>query len=228
MMTRAAPIAAIFLAAAQLTHAGTVEFPLQIGGAYSVPVTSIKELRYRKTIRQKYDFSCGSAALSTLLTYHYSYPVTEQGVFEEMWMHGDRSRIQREGFSLLDMKMFLKNHGFQANGYQVPLAKLAQARIPAIVLLRENGYSHFVVVKGIRDNRILIGDPAGGTKAMTLSHFESIWINQIVFIIENNVQLATFNSDSDWRAAPRAPLVNGINREGLSSIVLPKMGPSDF
>jgi len=228
MPLRTAAIALMMSASAPMAMAGTVETPVQIGGAYSVPVTSIKEARFRSTIRQQYDFSCGSAAISTLLTYHYNYPVTEQQVFMEMFQRGDQFKIRREGFSMLDMKQFLEQHGFQANGYQAPLSALEKEKIPAIVLLRENGYSHFVVVKGVRDDRVLIGDPAGGTKAMARDRFESLWINHILFVVINNKQLAQFNKDSDWRIAPRAPLYSGIDREGLTTLLLPKMGSSDF
>ena len=54
---------------------------------------------------QQYDFSCGSAALATLL----------------------------------DMKNFLEARGFQADGFQQPLGKLAEAGIPSIVLISEVG-----------------------------------------------------------------------------------------
>jgi predicted double-glycine peptidase len=61
--------------------AGSIDM-LGTGGAlYSVPVTSLKEARFLRTIHQRFDFSCGSAAVATLLTYQYGYPVTEQAVF---------------------------------------------------------------------------------------------------------------------------------------------------
>src|SRR5690348_2263062 len=101
-------ITALLAAATQTVSAGSVSLPVQSGGAFKVPVVSLKEERFRATIRQQYDFSCGSAALSTLLTYHYNYPVSEQAVFAEMFQRGDRQRIQRQGFSLLDIKMFLE------------------------------------------------------------------------------------------------------------------------
>lgn len=228
MKTRALVFAVMAGCAAQNALAGSVDLPLQVGGAYSVPTTSIKEGRFRATVRQQYDFSCGSAALSTLLTHHYGFPVTEQVVFEEMFQRGDQAKIRQEGFSLLDIKQFLEKHGFQADGFEAPLDKLESVGIPAIVLLKENGYSHFVVVKGVRNNRVLVGDPAGGTRAMTRDHFESIWMNQILFVVSNKQEIAKFNSESDWTAAPRAPLGNGVNRNGLSGLLLPKLGPSDF
>src|SRR6218665_2475537 len=114
---------------------GTVE----VDGTFSVPTVSMKEGRYLATERQQFDFSCGSAALSTLLTHHYGHPVTEQAVFEAMYREGDQAKIQHEGFSLLDMKRYLEANGFEADGFEAPLEKLAAAKIPAIALINESG-----------------------------------------------------------------------------------------
>lgn len=223
-----AALVVIGLCQAGACLADTVNLPFQIGGAFAVPVVSLKEARYRAMIRQQYDFSCGSAALSTLLTYQYGHPVTEQAVFEEMFRHGDRAKIQREGFSLLDMKRYLEAHGFEANGFEAPLDRLASAGIPAIVLINDKGYNHFVVIKGIGDGRVLIGDPSGGTRALTRAAFDALWTNGILFVIGNRQGEARFNLASDWSAAPRAPIGNVIGRDGLGALVLPKLGPSDF
>jgi predicted double-glycine peptidase len=213
---------------AGVCFADTVNLPYQIGGAYTVPVTSMKSARFSAMIHQQYDFSCGSAALSTLLTYHYGFRVTEQTVFEEMFANGDKDKIRRDGFSLFDMKRYLENHGFHADGFEAPLAKLEDAGIPAIVLINENGYNHFVVVKGIRDGRVLIGDPSGGVRAVAKPAFETLWTNGIIFVVTNRQEMAKFNVASEWAAMPRAPLAEAISRDGLSAIVLPKFGPSDF
>lgn len=227
-MKRATLLAALALLACSGVRAGSIEVPLQIGGAFSVPATSLKEARFRATVRQQYDYSCGSAALSTLLTHHYRYAVNEQQVFEEMFQRGDREKIRREGFSLLDMKRYLDAHGFEADGFEAPLQELASASIPAIVLVNESGYNHFVVVKGLRNGRVLIGDPAGGTRSLSLSDFQAIWVSRILFIIGNQREGALFNVATDWSAAPQAPIGGGIDRNGLSGIVLPRLGPSDF
>ncbi len=57
--------------------AASVSVPGAQGQGISLRLTSLKEARFRNTIRQKYDFSCGSAAVATLLTYQYGYPVNE-------------------------------------------------------------------------------------------------------------------------------------------------------
>ncbi len=220
--------AALTCLAAPAVEAGSLELPFQIGGAYNVSVRSLKEARFSATTRQQFDFSCGSAALSTLLTHHYKYPVTEDKIFEEMFVRGDQAKIRVEGFSLLDMKRYLEAHGFEADGYQEPLDKLVSANIPAIVLVNENGYNHFVVVKGIRGGRVLLGDPAGGTRAMTVASFQAVWSNQVLFVISNRQENAGFNVAADWQTAPSSPLAGAVGREGLAGIVIPKLGPADF
>lgn len=204
-----------------------VELPIQSGGMFSVPVASIKGLHFRNTMHQQYDFSCGSAALATLLTHHYAYPVSEQDVFREMYERGDKTKIQKEGFSLLDMKNYLEARSFEADGFVAEIEQLLTAGIPAIALIKENGYHHFVVVKGLRKDRVLIGDPSAGTRAMPYAKFKELWVNRILFVIRNKLELAKFNTDADWRGAPRAPYGDGVYRGAVESM-LPKRGPSDY
>jgi predicted double-glycine peptidase len=198
------------------------------GNTYTVHLTSLKEARYKSTIHQKYDFSCGSAAVATLLTYQYGYPMNEQVAFEQMYTHGDQAKINKEGFSLLDIKRFLGTNGFEADGFKVPLDRLEKENLPAIVLINEKGYHHFVVIKGMRNDRVLVGDPARGTRVIPLSHFMTVWTNGLLFVIHNRRNLAVFNSPGDWKVAPMAPLSTGIDRDGLFNLVMPKRGPDDL
>lgn len=197
-------------------------------GAYSLRMTSLKEARFRTTVAQRYDFSCGSAATATLLTYQYDLPVSEKDVFVQMYNNGDQVKIRKQGFSLLDMRRYLRSKGFEADGFELPLEKLQEEGVPAIVLLNDRGYRHFVVVKGLRNGRVLLGDPARGTRAMPRSRFEALWDNRILFVVHNRRETALFNQTRDWKTAPPAPLDAGIQRDGLRNIVVPKRGPSDF
>lgn len=129
---------------------------------------------------------------------------------------------------MLDMKNYLTAHGFQADGFELPLAKLLEAGLPAIVLIVEKDYHHFVVIKGLRDGRILIGDPSNGTRSVSQAAFESSWHNKLLFVIHNQQTLAMFNREGDWQVAPRAPLATGVLLDGLGRVTLPKLGPSDF
>ena len=211
-----------------LEPAHSAELGMPGGVAFTVPVSSMKELRFQATLRQQYDFSCGSAALATLLTHHYHFPVDEQTLFKEMFLHGDQQKIRREGFSLLDMQRYLATRGFQADGFALPLQKLFDAKLPAIVLIDEKGYHHFVVIKGAADGRILLGDPASGTRAIARTRFEEIWVNKMLFVIHDAPGEPSFNAMADWRAAPRAPLGDGVGNTGQQLATLPKFGPGDF
>lgn len=232
MITQKAARACVVLAVLAFSwagvSAGTVELVDVAGGSFSVPVTSLKEARYKKTIRQREDFSCGSAAIATLLTYHYQYPISEREVLEAMYARGDQQKIRKEGFSLLDMKRYLETLGFQSNGFHAPLNKLMETTTPAIVLIRENGYNHFVVVKGLTEREVLVGDPATGTRVVPRARFESQWLNKLVFVIHGRGVKGWFNARADWRIRPSAPLGDALSGDSLANVTLSRMGPSDF
>lgn len=210
------------------TQAGTLEVRPPHSGVYSVRLTSLKEARFSRTVQQKYDYSCGSAATATLLTYQYGVPVTEADVFKQMYVRGDQQKIRREGFSLLDMKNFLQANGFEADGFELPLEKLSEEGLPAIVLLNDRGYRHFVVVKGLQSGRVLLGDPSRGTRAMPRRRFEQLWDNRVLFVVHNRRALARFNHPQDWRTAPPAPLASGVQRDGLRNVVIRRLGVGDI
>lgn len=208
--------------------AGSLQMIGVAGADYRLHATTLQELRFRNTIRQQYDFSCGSAAVATLLTYQYHFPVSERTAFAAMFAHGDRVKITREGFSLLDIKRFLAAYGFEADGFVAPLSALQQAGLPAIALIDERGYHHFVVIKGVLAGRVLIADPAKGNRSLPRARFEKLWKNHLLFVVHNRRGLAIFNSRDDWRAAPMAVLDAGIDRNALYNTVMPKSGIAGF
>jgi len=174
--------------------------------AVTMDVDSFQEKKYKATFAQQYDFSCGSAALATLLTYNYNIRVTEQDVFKNMIENGDKKVISESGFSLLDLKNFLTRHGLESNGYRAPLSKLAQVGVPAIVLVNVRGYSHFVVLEGIHGGWVLLSDPANGMRSEAIGEFERQWTG-IFFLIVTNAEQAQkrFNDPARWAAAPLPP-----------------------
>ena len=208
--------------------AGEVDLGSTAGTQASMRVKSWQQMRFANTVRQQYDFSCGSAALATLLTYHYNHPVTEAVIFEAMFRAGDQQKIRQQGFSLLDMQIFLRSRGFQADGFELPLEKLAAAKLPAIVLVSDQGYNHFVVLKGLADGRVLLGDPSTGARAVSLARFRELWRNKLLFVIHGYDGAVAFNGAPDWRTAPTVPLGQAIDTATLAGVTLPKFGPGDF
>ncbi|MCW3481874.1 C39 family peptidase [Neisseriaceae bacterium JH1-16] len=199
------------------------------GTSYSVKVTSYKQLTFRNTVRQQYDFSCGSAALATLLNYHYEYPTSEATIFSGMYSQGDRVKIRRFGFSMGDMQRYLASRGIPSNGYDIDLSKLAEVNVPAIVLLNLGGYNHFVVVTGIRDDAVAVSDPAIGAKVYPRDQFEKMW-GKVAFLITARADLGAkyFNRPVDWKVNEKAPLLTAVPNPSLYNWTLMMRGPTDF
>ena len=209
-------------------HAGSVEITPAAGLSATVPVKSIKELKYRAVIRQQFDFSCGSAAVATLLTHHYATPVGEKEVFLAMYQKGNRAAIHREGFSLLDMKQYLDERGYRADGLYASLDDLARVGIPAIVLIEVNGYKHFVVVKGVNSNEVMVGDPAAGLKLYRRADFEKLWTNGILFVVRSRPDIGRKNFNAEWSNIARAPMGDVLSRDTLANITLLRPTANDF
>jgi len=199
------------------------------GYTFNAPVKTLKELRFRRVVKQEYDFSCGSAAIATLLTYHYGRPTLEDTALQAMFAVGDKEKIRHEGFSMLDMKTYLESLGYRAEGYKVSLDKVAEVGVPGIVLIKSNGYLHFVVLKGVRGDQVLVGDSALGTKFMTREKFLDIW-NGVFLVILSGLKEAKneFNRDQDWEGQVTAPLGGALSRDSLATMTLLMPGRNNF
>jgi predicted double-glycine peptidase len=197
------------------------------GGSFTLPIDSMKQVRFGTIVRQEQDWSCGSAAVATLLTYHYNHPMTEAEALSAMFARGNQAKIRREGFSLLDIKRFLEALGYQANGFETSIDRLARVNVPAIVIINDNGYNHFVVVKGLRHGNVLLGDPAKGNRVVSRTAFDAMWQSRIVFVITSRREGVAFNFSEDWRFMA-APLGEGVGRDALGSMLLARPGPNDF
>jgi len=164
-------------------QAGQVPFAVLPGGAIAFKqVESIRERRFSNLVEQKTDFSCGAAALATILREAYRFDVDETFVINGMLAGADHELVRTQGFSMLDMKRYVENLGMRARGYRVPAAGLAQLKVPAIVLQEIRGYKHFVVLQRTENDWVYIGDPVFGHKRYLVEDFLKGW-NGIVFAV---------------------------------------------
>lgn len=213
-------LAASFAAALSVSAGAPASAQVAIveGGAnYSLNVISMRDIPFRTVVRQQYDYSCGSAALATLLSYHYGLRVDEGQVFKAMYESGDQTKIRDVGFSLLDMKRYLESRGLTADGYRANFDQLAAAKAPALLVVRTGTYRHFVVLKGVRDDKVLIGDPALGLKIYDREEFMQMW-NGVAFAIHDSPTRAPrYNREEEWRPWAIAPLGMPLDNRSLSS-----------
>jgi len=140
------------------------------------PVRSLLEIRHEALVAQRWDNSCGAAALATVLRYYKGVPTDEEAVARGMLRQTDPLRVRvRGGFSLLDMQRYLARIGLRGDGYtHMTLTDLAQ-RAPVIVPITVHGFPHFVVVRGVTATGVNIGDPSFGNYEMEQPAFAAIW-----------------------------------------------------
>lgn len=179
-------------------------------GDFRVSVMSWWDIPFRSIVRQQHDFSCGSAAVATLLTHHYGRPTAEREAFVTMWRDGDQERIRKTGFSMFEMKTFLDGLGYPTIGVRLSMDQMRKIDRPVIVLIDLKGYKHFVVVKGVRGDRILLGDPTLGLTEYDLADFEAIWNGIALAVTEPPEGVApAFDLAGDWGPWSQAPLDAG-------------------
>jgi hypothetical protein len=214
-----AAFGALLGALALTVSAEAADFGVIAGGVRpDIEVSTLRERKFERVVRQKFDFSCGSAALATLLTQHYGRPTAETDAFRKMWAVGDQARIKEVGFSLLEMQRYLKDAGLKADGFKLTLDRVAEVGVPGIALIDVKGYKHFVVIKGVDDRRVLIGDPSAGVYSRSRKDFEKQW-DGVILYIRSDVQQgkASFNMAADWDLAPGGPGRRAMDRQTLQS-----------
>jgi len=198
----------IFLVA--LTSPAGAEVPFHVPGStlLNKPVVSLAELRFKNIVRQAYDVSCGAAALATIFNYYYGERVGEQELVREMLELGDKEKIRKEGFSLLEIKRFAERQGYVSRGYRLGDVKdLTRLTVPAITLSNVRGYAHFVVIKGVAGGQVFIADPAFGNRSRPLDAFANEWNGVILLVLS-----ATREANSAFTLDPtlKAPVSSVI------------------
>lgn len=145
------------------------------------PVRSLLELRQQNVVLQQWDLSCGAAALATVLRYQFGEAVTERevalGLIDRPEYYDNPNLVRaRQGFSLLDLKRFVEERGYQGVGLgRLTLSNLIR-RAPVIVPVDLQGFPHFVVFRGATSKRVLLADPAFGNVTVTRAIFGDAWI----------------------------------------------------
>lgn len=184
-------IAANNIAVVEEQPAGIVQYehPTRLGpiAERNVIVKPDSVVKYHGIVRQAYDYSCGSAALTTLLNGYLGRQFQERQVMEGLLRFGETDKIvERRGFSLLDMKRLVTALGHPSGGFRATTKDLVVLDHPAIAPIGYAGFKHFVVVKGFRDGRVFVADPALGNISFTIERFEQVWLDNVLFIVFPN------------------------------------------
>jgi predicted double-glycine peptidase len=160
-----------------------------------VVLHTLKELRDQNVVKQSLDYSCGAAALATLMVYYYGEPTSEAEILDllktKLTPEELAGKAQR-GFSLFDLKRVAQEKGYQAAGFRLALNQLQQLAAPVIVYLEPRQYRHFAVLRGVRNGMVYLADPARGNLRMRIDQFLDEWQGHIILALgkagEENIQ----------------------------------------
>lgn len=154
---------------------------------YSKPVRSLLEIRSQGVVMQKWDISCGAAALTTVMTYGFNDPTPERLAARWMLAHGNLEKIKSQhGFSLLDLKKFSESRGYAAKGMKdLTRDQLAELRYAIVPVIEYGVNPHFIVVRESRpDGTLDIADPGFGNRTMDIEQFSEVWQGKVAFVLE--------------------------------------------
>lgn len=161
------------------SYKGPARLPLGFNGYRADrSVSSYYDIQYRYVEKQKYDYSCGTGALATLVNYYFGKNITEKEIIKLIFK-GKSKKEQRtvieKGFSLLDLKEAAVGFGYIAEGYRLRPEQLRQLSGPVIVFIHPDGYKHFAICKGVRGSSIYLADPSLGNVRRPFELFNTYW-----------------------------------------------------
>ena len=160
----------------------------------------MKDLRDENVVKQRFDYSCGAAALATILTFGFGDKVSERQILIQLFnlLSADEKEISRKtGFSLLDLQRVAHARGYKAQGFRLAPQYLGKLSGPVIVFIEPRGYKHFAVLRGVRADRVYLADPSRGNIRMPVYAFMDSWLRDdgkgIIFAVEPKTGLPKRN-----------------------------------
>ena len=202
--------------------AGNINFKIFSSGiSINRSIKSKTEIRFDKIVKQKYDVSCGSAALATIFNYYYDHKITEQEIINKIKNFKNMTTLENSsGFTLLDLKNVAELYNYNAYGLKGSLDQIKNIDLPMIVLINSPQGPHFVVIKNITNNKVNLADPALGNISLEINEFKKQW-NNIVLAIESKVNPGNnnFSKNNTAEIVNSSQLLNNLNDHWIKTPV---------
>ena len=180
----------------------------------SPPFQTWQDLRFAGVVRQQTDFTCGAASLSTISKHYFGRPIPEAQFTKTM-----RARYtdevwhekEKDGLSLLDMKLAAEKLGFKAEGVKMTIDDALDLRGPIIIHLDKGYVKHFSVLRGIRSDRAYLSDPVIGNVRIPLYRLAeqwtgyalAIWVDGEALPVDHRLLIRTVDLTHEKPAARR-------------------------
>jgi predicted double-glycine peptidase len=153
---------------------------------FSKRVCSFQELQRQNVVIQKYDYSCGAAALATILQYYWGDKVTEKEIIIALSRILTPEEIKdriKKGMALSDLRRVSVEMGYLSSIGTLTFDKLAESKVPLVVPIQVNKYDHFVVFRGVAGGRVYLADPIRGNVRPTVTEFCGQWNKNAILVV---------------------------------------------
>jgi predicted double-glycine peptidase len=197
----------IFSAAFVMLQSGCSGVSLESALQRSEKFSPWEKFRWESIQRQKFDYSCGASALATIGKYYFGDNITEDIVLailiKQLTPKGLLDR-QANGFSFLDLKKAAGHLGYYAEGVILKIEDIAKLKGPVIIPMNDGSTEHFVVLKGIIEDRAYIADPIRGNIRIPVFQLVTQWQGNIVLALGK----PDFGLPEEHGLAVKTPIVN--------------------
>ncbi len=130
---------------------------------------SREERQFAWSAEQGADLSCGYSTLATFLSGYWGRPASEAYLIAK---YGDSGTV-----SIRDLIAVLAGEGFDARAYRMDFGELglAVSRAAPVIVHFDRPEGHFALVLDIRDDFVVVSDPALGTLICEKNDFLGVW-----------------------------------------------------
>jgi predicted double-glycine peptidase len=150
-------------------------------------ICSYQELQRRNIVMQQRDYSCGAAALATLVKFYWGDPVTEEtflnAVDQVLKDPADRLDRIKNGLTITDLRRAAVAEGYLASIGKLSIQQLRESKAPLLVGIVVDEFDHFVVYRGADDYYVYLADPARGNLRLPIWEFRCIWQKNAVLVV---------------------------------------------
>jgi predicted double-glycine peptidase len=185
------------------------------------------DLRKKNVVMQQRDYSCGAAAVATLIRYHWEDEVTELQVLREvvrmLTMEELKDRIEN-GLSLADLRRVSVRLGYLATIGKLKFDKLKESKVPVVVGVTLNEFDHFVVYRGTDGYYVYLADPARGNVRTPIPEFLEQWQKNLVLVVVKKGPEA-LKPTSPLLVRPEEKSLGKLNQEYLRDRVTTNLLP---
>ena len=188
------------LLAIEVHAAGVLDTPTVFG---PLSITSWKAQRDQGIVKQGFDYSCGAAALATIL-HLYGHQATELALLRAMNVNDGMTSFE-------EMARVLPSLGFKAQGLAVSFEQLRSLQVPVIAYLQLDGKTHFTALLGTSKDFVWLGDPSWGNRLLTKQRFLTLWQTQTNAIEEGKILVVLpMDNKEPEREGLRMPAFDGL------------------